>query len=230
MLRKAVSSLDAPIPLPMPSAKDRSKTYLVKAIGSLPESVAKERFRIFLFGPALGSKQVVRRPSSKAGIEKHARFLRYVIRKALQEERWIVDFGESPELLKAWARLRGPIDTGKMEYNHALAACGAIVILPSSPGSFCEMGMFATSKDISKKTLAVVHQEYKKAKSFFRRGLVRIFEQREGRCLYESYRDRDAVVNGVLEFVENKYNSHQWDDLDIAIGNRRRRERAYGQL
>jgi hypothetical protein len=207
-----------------------SNALLEDAIRALPLTINKQRFRIFLFGPGLKDGEVIAEPAPDEPATVHARFLRYFVATELRAKGWIVDFGESPEILEAWHNIRGPIDPGKMEYDHAFTACGAIVILPSSPGSFCEMGLFATSKEISKKTLAVVHAEYQKAPSFFRNGLVRIFQQREGRCIYESYRDKTAIVGWIEEFIEDRYKSYQWDDHDITIGERRKRERSNGAI
>lgn len=214
----------------MLSANPKAKELLAEAIQSLPLSVNKERFRIFIFGPALEVGELVEEPAADESLAKHARFLRYFVAETLKAKGWLVDFGESPGIFESWDKIRGPMDHGKMEFDHALVACGAIVILPSSPGSFCEMGLFATSKEISQKTLAVVHSEYKNAASFFRKGLVRIFQQRGGHCVYESYRDKSVAMNAVEEFIEDRYKAYQWDDHDIIIGERRKNERAAKQL
>lgn len=210
----------------MVAPEDKKAELLNGLISKLPLGVDKNRFRIFLFGPALNVDEVVAEPSEAEGVDAHARFLRYYIAKELREQGWLVDFGESSDVYEAWVAHRAPVDPGKMEYDHAFHACGAIVILPSSPGSFCEMGLFASSKEISSKTLALVHAEFENAVSFFRRGLVRIFQQRNGRCIYKSYRDKRSSLDAVLEFVEDRYKAYQWDDLDINVGEKRRYERS----
>jgi hypothetical protein len=209
----------------MPQANDNSAQLLSAAIKSLPLGVNKERFRIFLFGPGLQVGEVVPEPTPDEPLEKHAKFLRYFVGEELRAKGWVVDFGESPEVIDAWAKVRGTSDPGNMEYLHALVACGAVIILPSSPGSFCEMGLFAASKDISQKTLALVHDGYEDSTSFFRKGLVRIFQARGGQCAYKTYRDKAVALARVVEFVEDRYNSYQWDDLDISAGKRRKSEK-----
>jgi hypothetical protein len=201
---------------------------LAASIPSLPIRDRKDKFRIFLFGPALRADQVVVEPGAADPLIEHARFLRYFVAKVLRDAGWVVDFGESLEVREMWTTLRGPVDLGMMEYEHAFAVCGAIVILPSSPGSFCEMGLFAGSKDISKKTLAVVHADYKEDQGFFRQGLVGVFRSRFGECAYEPYKDKNAVLTAIREFVEARFRSTQWDDFDIIAGERRKHERALG--
>ena len=214
----------------MSVAPNKAAENLSAIIESIPIKVGKDKFRIFLFGPSLKADQIVAEPRFDDSLIDHARFLRYFVAKVLRDAGWLVDFGEDPQMLEMWAKLRGPIDQGKMEYDHAFAACGAIVVLPSSPGSFCEMGLFASSKDISRKTLAVVHAEYKDAQSFFRQGLVRVFQSRSGRCAYETYKNKEAVLAAIREFIEDRFNSYQWDENDITVGERRKRESANHQL
>jgi len=147
------------------------------------------------------------------------------VAKDLRKAGWIVDFGESEEILAIWKTANSAIDIGKMEYDHASAACGAIVILPSSPGSFCEMGLFASSEKISKKTLSLVHAKHKNDESFFRNGLVQVFRSQGGTCEYELYEDKNAVLKAVHEFVKIKFNYYIWRDEAIATGERRKREK-----
>lgn len=198
---------------------------LLAVIRSLPPLLPKSSFRVFVFGPYLRPEQTPPCPDERADIVDHARYLRRHIANALAERGWTVDFGESAQVLAAWMTLRGPVDAARMEFEHAKVACGAVVILPSSPGSFCEMGLFSASKEIAAKTLAIVHADYENAESFFRNGLVRVFQSRMGTCKYKSYRDHRSVLSCVQEFVEDRYSAVHWDDHDIQTGELRRRQR-----
>lgn len=197
---------------------------IIAFVKGLNPKVTKEKFRVFLFGPSLTDGESVPEPAAGATIESQAKFLRHFLLEKLKEKNWQIDLGESDDIIRSWTKLDETIDPGNMEYHHALYACGAIVILPSSPGSFCEIGLFATTKEISRKTLAIVHVEFKKSKSFFRRGLVRIFQQRAGKCTYESYYEKEAILEAAEEFIEDRFNSYHWDHHDIRQGEKRTRE------
>jgi len=209
----------------MASADSRAAEYLAEVVTKYPIKVDRDKFRIFLFGPFLEQNEEVPEPEVGATPFIQAKFLRYYVAKSLRDSGWIVDFGENKEILEMWTSVHGPVDVGKMEFDHASVACGAIVILPSSPGSFCEMGLFSSSDQISKKTLAVVHAKHKNDESFFRKGLVQVFRSQGGTCEYEHYGDKEAVLNAISEFVQARLYSGYWRDQAIATGERRKHEK-----
>src|SRR5439155_26408504 len=53
--------------------------------------------------------------------------------------------------------------------------------------------------------LAVVHEGYDGASSFFRRGLLELFSIFSGRKEFLDYRDHDACVREAVRFVEGQY-------------------------
>jgi len=172
---------------------------------------ARDRFRVFVLGPALKPSESVPRPHTHAStheaVIQHARYLRSETRKSLLSAGYSVDFGETKELQEFWSENFRANDLGSAEMLHANKACGAIIVFPSSVGSISELGMFvfAPSSLISEKTLAIVHKRYEKDKSFFRKALLEIFEQENGKCAFIEYANHKSCVEVAVKFVDGKY-------------------------
>jgi len=205
-----------------------------KALDNLSELIKpafeRTRFRVFVLGPALKPSQSVPRPRTLAliheGVIQHARYLRFETRKSLLSAGYSVDFGEAKEIQEFWNKNFRAKDPGSAEMLHARTACGAIIIFPSSVGSISELGLFAPSSNISKKTLAIVHKRYKKDKSFFRKALLEIFEQENGKCAFVDYTKHKTCVDAALKFVDGKYQKllrdlHQINDSKLQEANYR---------
>jgi hypothetical protein len=190
-----------------------------KALDNLSDLIkpAFERtgFRVFVLGPALKPSQTVRRPRTLAsihdGLIQHARYLRCETRKSLLSAGYSVDFGEAKELQEFWSKNSRAKDPGSAEMLHARKACGAIIIFPSSVGSISELGMFAPFGNIAKKTLAIVHKRYERDKSFFRKALLEIFEQENGKCSFVDYTNHRRCIDDAIKFVDGKYQKHLRD-------------------
>lgn len=179
----------------------------------------RNRFRVFVLGPALKPSESVPRPHTHAStheaVIQHARYLRSETRKSLLSAGYSVDFGETKELQKFWSENFRANDPGSAEILHAKTACGAIIVFPSSVGSISELGMFAPSSRIANKTLAIVHKRYEKDKSFFRKALLVIFEQENGKCAFINYAKHKSCVEAAVNFVDGKYQKYLRDLYEI---------------
>ena len=177
----------------------------------LKPALPREDFRVFVFGPYLPATETVDSPSDSTdhqdGLLSHAKYLRYATRKALEANGFPVDFGETHEVLKFWEdHFRSP-DPATTEEHHARHLSGAVVIYPCSVGSFCEMGMFARERGIAEKMAAIVHSRFEQDTSFFRKGLLEVFQQEKGRLDFLDYSNHKACIEAALRFVEGEYNS-----------------------
>lgn len=73
----------------------------------------------------------------------------------------------------------------------------AIVLLPESPGSFAELGAFASNKILVEKLICVVNQRYKNKRSFLNYGPNRLIKaSRSGKILYLDYDSLDCPDQG----------------------------------
>jgi hypothetical protein len=177
--------------------------------------VSKEQFRIFVFGPALNPSEEVELPTSQPadhdGLQKHAKYLRYLTAKKLREAGWTVDFGETNSIQQFWSSL-GIKNPAAMELSHAKKLCGAIIIFPTSVGAISELGLFVGFGSLAKKTLAIVHSEFRDHHSFFRIGLLKMLKIRNGTFEFEDYINAQKCIELALEFVEDQWTKLSLDD------------------
>ena len=72
-----------------------------------------------------------------------------------------------------------------------------IVILPDSPGSFAELGMFSVAPNVCPKLLLIIDQKYEGASSFIVRGPVLAAKNNRAQVEYVSYDDKEAILSSV---------------------------------
>jgi len=149
---------------------------------------------------------------------KHGRYLRYATKLKLETKGYSVEFGETKEMYEFWMNHFGAGDLGSVELLHARKMSGAIIVYPSSIGSISELGMFATNDRISEKTFALVHKSFENDNSFFRKALLEVFGQENGKYKFIDYSDHSACVAEALNFVEGKYQKllRDYDSIETA--------------
>lgn len=182
---------------------------LAAAKAKLKPLITKGQFAVFVFGPALRAPRADieprRRASSHLRVARHAQYLRYRTKEALREIGFAADYGEASDVLKFWRNFFRSPNVAASEILQARLVCGAIVIFPASFGSIAELALFAQRGNIAEKTLAIVHEGYDGASSFFRRGLLELFSIFSGRNEFLDDRDHDACVTQAVRFVEGQY-------------------------
>src|SRR5437762_5818232 len=155
-----------------------SQDPLAAAKADLKPAFKPQDFSVFVFGPALGSIPVLEPTSpvsDHAQVVEHARYLRYLTRQRLEELNFRADFGEAKDVFKFWSEFFSSPDEASTEIRHADKACGAVIIFPASFGAIAELALFARHPRIAAKTVAIVHEGYALANSFFRKGIMELF-------------------------------------------------------
>ena len=170
------------------------------------------RIRILVFGPDLDG--------DKPGSE-----LRNHIIRQCDNEQFTVVLTEYEEMQELFLKILGPVsDLCKVEYGLALAKdkntghdiIDAIIILPHSPGSFIELGMFAIDGRIHRKMLVLFSKEFEPtiADSFVGKGpKMALDNSRPGLTKLMDYQDLDSSwseVSKFLEFVRSHKKWHTW--------------------
>jgi hypothetical protein len=197
----------------VPSGSDA----LAEAKAALTPLLSKEEFSVFVFGPALRGGQQMRQPkcgtSSHANVARHAEYLRHRTKAALEAEGFTAALGETPSVLKFWQGFFSSPNEAVSEILEARKVCGAVVIFPASFGSLAELCLFARQGGIAEKTVAIVDKTYESASSFFRRGVLELFETFSGTTKFLDYKDEKACIQRVLTFVEGRYH-RVLDEID----------------
>jgi hypothetical protein len=115
------------------------------------------QFKVFLAGPYI--ETTGKKPRN--GAAKKAHRLRYELFHRLSKFGWIVTMGEYQGLIDAANAILGTRNNAaSAEVLHAKRSTDAVVMLPSSPGSFLELGAFAFHDDICRKMLIVIDKKH----------------------------------------------------------------------
>lgn len=190
-----------------------------------------------MFGPALkpGEEVILPGPSNSPDLNhetlnEHARYLRFLTKTTLEKEGFTVDYGETQEVLKFWTNRYKSNSPGRTEMLHALKVCGAVIIFPSSIGSISELALLARDGAIAEKTMAIVHDAYQHDESFFRLGVVELFQDYNGRPMYLNYTNHEHCVGYAKRFVEGKYNRLMDDLQDIKYKKNRHKGGIFARL
>lgn len=118
---------------------------------------------------------------------------------------------EERELVKAAKKLFGK-NYNLCRYELGLAQqCHLIVILPDSPGSFAELGLFAWQKSTCQKSLILFNKKYKGGTSYLMHGPRRASIERGATIGYVDYADIEQGWKRVVDFA-SKIRQLEMDD------------------
>ena len=157
------------------------------------------QYKVFLAGPFIETTGT----KPRSGLKNKAKRLRYVLYHKLTNFGWIVTMGEYNKMIKAADPLLGPRnDAAVAELVHARNSADAIVMLPSSPGSFLELGAFSMYEDVCKKMLIIVDKKHEHdSPNYFNTGPIPAATKRGAKVLFIDYDDHDACWQDVEQFV-----------------------------
>lgn len=153
----------------------------------------------FLAGPYIETSKKPRKSSrNKASILRHSLF------HALEGDGWAVTLGEYLKLYEAAIDLFGSVNNSAIaEIHHARSNdTDAIIMLPSSPGSFMEFGAFSNIRPICEKMIVIVDQEYESATNYMNSGTIKAAKTNHAEVHFIDYTDFDRCWHFVKRFVE----------------------------
>lgn len=78
----------------------------------------------------------------------------------------------------------------------------ATVILPSSPGSFCELGLLTAYEEVCGTMLVLLDTKYSNPPGYVHEGPARLATYYHGRVATVDYNDLDAVWKETQDFLE----------------------------
>lgn len=181
----------------------QKRPFDVEALELAAEREALE-IRVFLAGPYI--KVDEKRPRKNKN--NHALLLRYDLYKKLGENDFPVSLGEYRELLDAYRNVLNDLHNATLaEKAHAERKVDAVVLLPSSPGSFSELGTFSMSEKIAKKMLILINKKYECIENYINLGPT-IFARGYGSevvyCSYENFDECFEIVDSFLDKIRDR--------------------------
>jgi hypothetical protein len=146
-------------------------------------------------------------PSVEGRCRKHSAKLRKELLRLCPEHGTTVK-GEHRELMRA-ARKRMRKGYNLCSYERLLAMeVDLVIIVPDSPGSFAELGLFALNGDVCSKTLVLLNKQHSKhhsrVKSYIHDGPRKAYKFRGAELRWVDYKDTARVwriVEGKIEQV-----------------------------
>ena len=111
--------------------------------------------------------------------------------------------GEYKNLIGAADSLLGARNNAaSAELLHVKYSTDAIVMLPSSPGSFLELGAFSLHEDVCLKMLIVIDKKHEKDDpNYLNEGPLPAAKKKGAKVVFIDYDDHDTCWTSVKEFV-----------------------------
>jgi hypothetical protein len=179
----------------MPTQLDKdTQEYLEQT----QRSLEKIPIQIFLCGAGIAPAKT--RPKR----QKH-RDLRLVMRERLRKEipKCAVKLGEHKPLIRAFKKVIGK-SANLADHEVSLAKrkkMDLVVIFPSSPGSFAELGMFSMADPIARKLVVYVNKKHRNNRSFLMEGPVKAAKLRTAQIHFVDYRHTSRIWDSLREIV-----------------------------
>lgn len=112
----------------------------------------------------------------------------------LGEHRGVAEIGEK--------RLRSRASAAATELKLVRDNCDAVVILPSSPGSFCELGTWSIYKDVCEKMLIIADKQFEAETGYLAVGAFKTACDHGAKLAWVEYQDKDGVIGAADRHIE----------------------------
>ena len=158
---------------------------------------AKTRLTIFLAGPSI-------EPMEEPADNLVANKARFTLFKKINEQGDTCTLGEHKELIKIYEdHYESIANLAITEFTHVTQGDG-VIILPSSPGSFCELGMFAISDKVCLKMLILMDKNHEEKPGYPYLGPAIMARFYGAMLKYVDYEDHAAIWLLVKQFLEDR--------------------------
>lgn len=160
---------------------------------------AKVTLRVFLGGPFIDPSKELPDANSYEG----ATLLRRRLYDDLTNDMACkVSIGEMEELIDIYKNFLGDdFDVSSMEIHHVVRRCNAIIIIPSSPGSFCELGYFSIFNRLCPNMMIILNSAYDSKPGYLHHGPVEQARQYGATVISVDLLDYDSVKTAVRKFL-----------------------------
>lgn len=160
---------------------------------------AAEIFNIFLAGPYIKPDQPL---DHEVNSKSDASMLRYYLYHNLSTAGHNIYLGEDYALREAGTSHYGANNNAVLFERHYISKHGdAVIVLPSSPGSFCEVGDWVSDPDICSDMLIVVDKSHEGVANYINDGVVKFARSNHATVHYHEYKDRDGILDLCKPFI-----------------------------
>ncbi|MBZ9960386.1 hypothetical protein [Mesorhizobium sp. BR1-1-14] len=161
---------------------------------------AAEEFDVFLAGPYIVTVDAADTAINDAT---DASRLRYFFFHSLVARGHTIYLGEDNELRETGKAEYGPLNNAVLyERHYILNHSDALIALPSSPGSFCEIGDWVSQRDLCEDMLIVVDKKYEGELNYINDGVIKFARTNHATVHYHPYVDKDGVLEICDTFME----------------------------
>ena len=174
-------------------------------------AIASESQSVFIAGPYIDIEEAAEHEENAATAGKR---LRYALCQHFNGLGADVYMGEDDFLRKNGEKNFGQYNNAATyERHHLKKHTDAVIVLPCSPGSFCEIGDWATTDSISKKSLVIIDSEHHGQNNYINDGVAKLAQLQGAVVKYLPYDDLENIKNICVEFVDAVKSKQRLDKL-----------------
>jgi len=154
---------------------------------------------VFLAGPFIDLRKPVDDVENSSSAAKQLRFFLY---NHFEHLGHVVYLGEDAEM-----RINGEANFGSLanavvyERSHIKRHLNAVVVLPDSPGSFCEIGDWASDPEICKNLILIIDVSHEGKLNYINEGIVRLARSHGAEVRYLDYSNHAEIGTNCESFL-----------------------------
>ena len=172
---------------------------------------AAENFEIFLAGPFVRVEQSA---ENEVNAATSAKKLRHSLYHLLTAKGHNIYLGEDTALRDTGqAHFADNNNAVLYERHYIVNHLDAVIVILSSPGSFCEIGDWASDPDICSTMLVVIDKKYEGEQNYINDGVVRFAKSNSAEVIYYEYEDIELLFEKCNTFIEKIAVKHRIDRL-----------------
>ena len=171
----------------------------------------REQAEFFIAGPFID-------PDTAEGVapnsDTHGSSLRHYLNSSLSQQGILTYLGEDRILRTIGEKHYGDWNNAVVFERHYITShLDGVIILPSSPGSFCELGDWASDEPTSKNTLILVDEQYRNRTSYFNDGVLKSALMNGAKVEFVPYSNRQRALEVCQNFIQAILNKKRVADL-----------------
>lgn len=185
------------------------KANLTEAADAL--SRAKETFEIFLAGPFININEP---PDHEDNSTTDSKVLRYTIYTYLNSRGHNIYLGEDHALRTIGEKHYGPLSNAVVYERHYITKqIDIVILLLSSPGSFCEAGDWTSTQDICKIMLMIIDEKFKGQPSYINDGIAKFAKNNGASVEYIPFGDIPRIIGLCDSFINTVGEHYRIEEL-----------------